>query len=305
MLKKLAKNRLFSPIKISIYLIGCYERLIENLFPNMSMIGRDEIIKNVDADLKEVVHKTLSNQVVKFSLYTPNRLCNFRHNTFSSKEPEMLKWIEEFGGGGAFYDIGANIGIYSIYHAKIHDGKVYSFEPSAFNLRQLSKNISKNNLHNQITIIPNPLSNTSGIATFTNGSDEEGGALSAFGVDHGYDGKPIRSEIKYNLMGFSLDDLFQNGSIPDSPSIIKIDVDGIEHLILKGAKNILRMNSLKSVFVEVNDDFQEQSSDVKKILREAGFSLSNKLHSDMMDKSEQFNRTYNQIWIKEDDSLQN
>ena len=46
---------------------------------------------------------------------------------------------------GWFFDIGANIGIYSLYYAKCHRGNVYSFEPSVFNLRQLAKNVSSNN----------------------------------------------------------------------------------------------------------------------------------------------------------------
>ena len=62
----------------------------------------------------------------------------------------MLEWIDEFGEGGAFYDIGANIGIYSLYHAVTKSGKVYSFEPSVFNLRQLAKNISINDFDDKI-----------------------------------------------------------------------------------------------------------------------------------------------------------
>ena len=42
----------------------------------------------------------------------------------------MLNWIDEYGGEGTFYDIGANVGIYSIYYAKAKTGKVISFEPS-------------------------------------------------------------------------------------------------------------------------------------------------------------------------------
>ena len=69
----------------------------------------------------------------------------------------MLEWIEQYGGNGAFYDIGANIGIYSLYYAKkFQNGNVYSFEPSVFNLRQLAKNISANALSDKITIINNP-----------------------------------------------------------------------------------------------------------------------------------------------------
>ena len=210
----------------------------------------------------------------------------------------MLEWIDEYGGEGTFYDIGANIGIYSLYYAKSKTGSVYSFEPSVFNLRQLAKNISINTMNDRITILSNPLSNLTGVATFMNGNIDEGGALSAFGVNYGYDGKLIDSDIKYSVLGFSLDDLLKNGLISKAPSLIKIDVDGIEHLILRGAKNTLENDSLKSIFIEVNDDFEEQSVGVKRLLESAGFTLKEKRQSDMIKGSPKFGSIYNQIWIR-------
>ena len=150
----------------------------------------------------------------------------------------MLEWIEEYGGG-VFFDVGANIGIYSLFYARAKEGNVYSFEPSVFNLRQLAKNISINKLSERITIVSNPLSESTGAAKFINGSADEGGALSAFGVKYGHDGKPIISDINYSVLGFSLDDLFEKKVLTEKPSLIKIDVDGIEHLILKGASTRL------------------------------------------------------------------
>ena len=82
------------------------------------------------------------------------------------------------------------------------------------------------------------------------------------------------------------------------PSLIKIDVDGIEHLILKGASKTLKSEKLKSLYIEVNDDFKEQAHQVKTILESAGFTLKEKRHSEMMDGSAKFGGTYNQIWIK-------
>ena len=297
-LKKILLTLLILPMKLGIFFLNTYQKLVERFSSNLYMFVREEFIKNIDNDIKEVIHGAGKSKEIKFLLYTPNRVCSFRHTSFSEKEPEMLSWIEDFGGEGAFYDIGANIGIYSLYYAKIHSGNVYSFEPSVFNLRQLAKNVSINNLNDQVTIISNPLSDSSGIATFINGNDQEGGALSAFGVNYGFDGKPINSAIKYSVIGFQLDDLLANGVISEPPSIIKIDVDGIEHLILNGSKNILEMESLQSVFIEVNDAFKEQSTRVKSILDRSGFKLREKLHSEMMDKNSKFRDTYNQIWTR-------
>ena len=209
----------------------------------------------------------------------------------------MIEWIEEYGGG-VFFDIGANIGIYSLFYAQLKEGNIYSFEPSVFNLRQLAKNISINKLSKRITIVSNPLSEKTGVASFINGSPDEGGALSAFGVEYGHDGKPMDGDINYSVLGFSLDDLFEKSVLTEMPSLIKIDVDGIEHLILKGASKTLKSEKLKSLYIEVNDDFKEQAHQVKTILESAGFTLKEKRHSEMMDGSAKFGGTYNQIWIK-------
>jgi len=292
MLKKTLKDVLLFPLWFCHNIFKLYDSVLENIFPQLRGVGRQQLINYIDNDINFVKHGLAS-----FKLYTPNYICNFRHTTFSSKEPEMLEWIEEYGGG-VFFDIGANIGIYSLFYAQIKEGNVYCFEPSVFNLRQLAKNISINKLTERITIVSNPLTDKTGIAKFMNGSADEGGALSAFGVEYGYDGRQITSEINYSVLGFSLDDLLEKNMLKETPSLIKIDVDGIEHLILKGATKTLESEKLKSLYIEVNDDFNEQAHQVKTILESAGFSLKEKRHSEIIDGSEKFGRTYNQIWIR-------
>jgi len=296
LIKQLIKFFTRVPVKVLVSAFFCYEKVVNKISPQLGLM-RQDLIDVIDNDIREVCHQN-PNEQIRFKLYTPNTECAFRYNTFSSKEPEMLEWIDEYGGEGAFYDIGANIGIYSLYYAKSKTGSVYSFEPSVFNLRQLGKNISINSMSDRITVVSNPISNITGVATFTNGNADEGGALSAFGVEYGIDGKPINSDIKYSVLGFSLDDLLKNGLISKAPSLIKIDVDGIEHLILSGAKNTLANDSLKSIFIEVNEDFEEQSVNVKRLLESAGFSLKEKRQSDMIKGNPKLASVHNQIWIR-------
>lgn len=292
MVKRFIKAVLLFPLRAFHISFRLYDRGLASILPQLRGVGRQQLIDYVDNDVKLTRHGSTC-----FKLYTPNRICNFRHSTFSTKEPEMLEWIEEYGGG-VFFDIGANIGIYSLFYAQVKEGNIYSFEPSVFNLRQLAKNISINELSERITVVSNPLSERTGIASFINGSADEGGALSAFGVEYGHDGKPLDSNIKYSVIGFSLDDLLEKNAFIEKPSLIKIDVDGIEHLILKGASKTLRSKKLKSLFIEVNDDFEEQAHQVTTILESAGFALKEKRHSEIIDGSAQFGRTYNQIWVR-------
>ena len=293
-LKKFIINILNFPFKILFLIYLLIERILQILpIPSSYFLrGREIFTNNFDNDKRKVINNS-NGPKVDFYLYTPNELCLFRHSTFFTKEPEMLEWVEKYGGDGAFYDIGANIGIYSIYFAKTKKGSVYSFEPSVFNLKQLAKNISINSLSKRITVIPNPLSNNTGISTFINSSTTEGGALNSFGVDYGHDGKKITNKIEYSILGFSIDEMLSKGIINEPPEIIKIDVDGIEHLILSGAKNTIAADSCKSIYVEVNDNFIELADDVKRLLENAGFSLVEKRQY-----SASLGETYNQIWVK-------
>jgi len=292
-LRKIIKHLL----RIPIIVFDCYIRLIGLIDVRMKNKSIEWIGHLVDNKSKTFTHKSMSGRSTEISLYTPNSVCSFRANTFSTKEPETLEWIEQFGEGGKIlFDIGANIGIYSIFHSLLNEGKSVSFEPSFFNLKQLTKNINLNRCEKLISVVSNPLSDSSCFSEFKNGNEDEGGAMSAFGVDYGFDGKRIPSNFKTNVLGFSLDNLFELGFLKDKPNLIKIDVDGIEDLILKGSINTLSSSECISVLVEVNEDFNPDN--VSNILLKCGFHLKEKQQSEMLNESELFGRTFNQIWIK-------
>jgi FkbM family methyltransferase len=252
----------------------------------------DSLVFNSESRRIKVKHKTANNSEINLEFFTPNFVCEWRANTFSSKEPETLKWIDEYGGDGAFFDIGANIGLYSIYYAKSKSGKVFAFEPSVLNTKQLVKNIALNEASGLVSVLTAPLTDRDGFATFKHSSLDEGGALSSFGVNYGQDGTGFQETLSYSLLGFTLDSLVELGLIPGNPRLIKIDVDGIEHLILRGAEKTLKNQDCISVLVEVTPKFSEQVSGVTRCLTEAGFTLQ-KSHADKNPNG------HNQIWVRE------
>ena len=219
----------------------------------------------------------------------PNQITKFRAKSFSTKEPDTLEWIEGMRQDSVLWDIGANIGIYSIYAAKYSKCKVYAFEPSVFNLEFLARNIFLNQLQDTITIIPVALSNSNDINKFQMSNTSWGGALSTFGEGFDQFGDNLNNIVfEYAWPGMTMDSAPTCLDI-ELPTHIKIDVDGIEHLILKGGTKVLKL--AESILLEVNHEFRVQSDSVNKILIESGFSLFKKC-----DMGDQF--SYNLWWIR-------
>ena len=120
--------------------------------------------------------------------------------------------------------------------------------------------------------------------------------MSTFGESYGHDGNFLDKVFVQPVIGLSMSDASNLLGIPQ-PDYIKMDVDGIEHLILKGGKPIL--DKAKGIIIEINDGFEIQSEDACAYLRDAGFELKEKLHAATYDSAESSARdTYNQIWIK-------
>lgn len=226
----------------------------------------------------------------------PNQITQYRISTFATKEPETLEWIDGFDKGEVFWDIGANIGLYSCYAALSRNCKVIAIEPSPFNLELLARNINLNNLANSVTVIPLALTSELKRDTLRMSTLIHGEAMSTFGENYDHLGLPMNAIFQYPTHGISMDDLLVKFGI-QAPAYIKIDVDGIEHLILMGGASVLR--ATKSVLVEVNDDFAFQAERVAYLLTEAGFQLKAKRHAENFDFAENFTATsFNQIWGK-------
>ncbi|MDB9827209.1 FkbM family methyltransferase [Candidatus Pelagibacter sp.] len=238
----------------------------------------------------------------KINFFVPNQIIKQRVQTFFTKEPETLKWIDNFNNENKFvlWDIGSNIGLYSIYAALKHNNcEIISFEPSTSNLRTLSRNISINNLENKIKIFTNPLSNKKD--KFLKMKEEkflEGGALNSFGEEFNFEGKKFDSKMNYYLLGKSINSILEN-NILKLPSYIKIDVDGIEHLILEGGDKFLKHENILSLLVEVNENFTDQFERVLKIMKESNFKVLHKRQNERFtNRTTDHSNTYNYVFIR-------
>jgi FkbM family methyltransferase len=261
---------------------------------NNTNAGKSVFREILKLSMEKVGETTHNGVQLKFAV--PNALCEWRVETYSSKEPETLEWIDSIPADAVLWDIGANIGLYSVYAAKKRGCSVYAFEPSVFNLELLARNIYLNGLSNKVCIVPLALSDQMSLSAMRMTSTDWGGALSTFGKEFGWDGKTINQTFEYRMIGVSMEDVVNKLNIP-LPDYIKMDVDGLEHFILKGGASVL--SQIKEIIIEVNDDFIEQAEQCHSLLKKAELTLKEKRHSDIIAASTVgFQNSYNQIWVK-------
>ena len=253
--------------------------------------------------IQERSYKSIKILGKEIKFFVPNQLLEWRVDTYFSKEPETLEWIDSFQEKEnlIFWDIGANIGLYSIYNSLKHPkSTTIAFEPSSSNLRVLTRNISINNLEKNIKVVSIPLTNKENIfQEMKEGQFIEGGALNSFGERFDFEGKEFIPNMKYNLLGTTINYFLEN-SILDIPDYIKIDVDGIEHLILEGGDKFLNDKKVKSLSIEINENFKEQYDNILNLMNKYGFKLLHKKHNDdMFSEQSKFNKIFNYIFVKQ------
>ena len=140
----------------------------------------------------------------------------------------------------------ANIGAYSLISASkfAEDISVYAFEPSPANYASLVNNIRLNKYSDIISAFPIAFGIENKIDTFNQSSFHPGSAEHALGEPIDYKGNIFKPIFKHSVISLNLDsfiDLFK----AKNPTHIKIDVDGVEFEILKGAKNTIESPTLR------------------------------------------------------------
>jgi FkbM family methyltransferase len=224
----------------------------------------------------------------EYKFHTPNWLTYYRAKSIFNKEPETIKWLGQIPKNSVLWDIGANIGIFTIYAAK-NGVNVVSVEPSFTNLEILHRNVILNKVNKTVSVIPFGLGNKTALETYflSLSNLTWGGAHNSVGVNIGYDGKPLINPVEVKGIVYSIDDLLKLENLK-KPGYLKIDVDGLELDVLKGAVNTLP--NVKSILIEVDRDFLQQKEGVESLLKLNGFKLA----SETLDTQ----GTSNQIWDK-------
>ena len=203
---------------------------------------------------------------------TPNTHTRFRADTFFSKEPDTVEWIRGFAPEDVLVDIGANVGMYAIWAAKTRGIRVYAFEPESQNYALLYQNIVLNDLMDKVTGYCGALSDEDSVSLLHLSLFVAGGSSHTFGSASDANLQPRRSVYTQGCFGTSLDALVARGTLP-VPTHVKIDVDGLEHKVIAGARATLADRNVKSVLVEINTNLAEHRALVEQ-MQALGFSYS-------------------------------
>jgi FkbM family methyltransferase len=168
--------------------------------------------------------------------------------------------------GATFIDVGCNKGDFSLLASRLvgPQGRVLSFEPHPENCRWIRKSIAKNQYDN-INLYPLALSDANGVAQLHLGEKSGFHTLLA--------GKPRREKGTLEVQTRRLDDLLDEIRFQRPIHAIKIDVEGADMHVLRGAGKTIAKNPDIVVFLDVHPDLGVDPKEVCDYLRSFGLAL--------------------------------
>lgn len=193
---------------------------------------------------------------------------------YNAEERFLTDIINDLNEDDVFFDVGANLGIFSCFAAsKITQGHVVAFEPYPPNIRQLKRNLSYNADESDYDILDVALSDSHGTINFTSPDDDPGNQTGNI--------SPTGESIEVEAI--TGDELVDGGSVP-SPTVVKIDVEGAEPLVIDGLEDSLNNSSCRLLYCEIHltrndggrpsvEDYGESQESMLRKISELGFDI--------------------------------
>lgn len=221
---------------------------------------------------KNFIHKRLNGEVYKF---VPDLALSA-----DTYEPHIVAWLKEWlKAGDTFWDIGANWGWISLPAARIvgTSGRVIAFEPSPSNAAWLKRHIALNQCENIVTVVEAAVCDQhSGSVTFSllNGGRSPSNSI-MFSSSVNEESPEVSRQI--SVPAVSLDGLWAEQE--QSPKLIKIDVEGAELKVLKGATQLLSSEAAPILLLAVHPFWQatpEDCQEIVNLLSSRGYQILNR-----------------------------
>jgi FkbM family methyltransferase len=191
---------------------------------------------------------------------------------FETREPETIAWIDGFETPCRFWDIGANVGVFSIYAGLRAGIEVRAFEPAAASYAALCRNIEANRLDDRVFAYCLAFGDRTELGRLYLSATNAGSVYNAFESTEDCFGHEIAAVFRQGMIGFSIDGFRQQFGLP-APNYLKIDVDSIEERILEGGRQTLRDPQLHSVLIELEAEETARNVRLIEALEAAGFRL--------------------------------
>jgi FkbM family methyltransferase len=276
-LKSLLRRAIVSSLRAGLRATGETGR---RLTAEAMALGREPLL--------EVVERVETKRG-RLSIYCLGDLSLWRARTLLTKEPETIEWIDGFADGDVFWDIGANIGLYSVYAAINRKVTVLAFEPSASNYMLINRNIEINDLSGQVRAFCIAFADRTCADVLNMQTTQLGGAMSSFADATDHEGRRFNPVFQQGMVGYTIDNYIELFS-PPFPNRLKIDVDGIEEKIIAGAGKTLADPRLKSLSIELEDT--EQTAAIIDVVEAKGLKFRTRRHAPEFDGG-RFARIYN------------
>ena len=228
---------------------------------------------------KAVVEVALNGTRAKYVV--TNEKLAWRVKTLFTKEPHTIAWVHRMLPGEKLWDVGANMGGYSVWAAArgVH---VTAFEPESQNFAALCENLATNQFE-FARGYPLALAERAGLNTLYLSQVEAGGSCHSLGEQVGPD-LTERKGIPQGAVATTLDAM---GGALGMPNYVKIDVDGMEHNVIAGGATLLASPVVQSLIVEVNTNLPAHQRMVEKI-KAAGFHVDPEQVAESMRKDGTF-----------------
>jgi FkbM family methyltransferase len=194
---------------------------------------------------------------------------SLRRWNFASERAIQVAFDELVSSGNQCIDVGANFGMHTLYLANLvgDSGKVWAFEPLPKNLELLRRNIGLNHFSQRVEVVPKVASNSPDLFLRMAGMDDPVAVTAC--LSNETDSKTIA------VPNVRLDDMFNAKSC--NIGLIKIDVEGAEMDVLRGAEEMLK-RCKPNLVIEVHGfalpKFGSSVSELRGFLTGIGYSES-------------------------------
>jgi len=191
---------------------------------------------------------------------------------YDAEKEFLTDIINDLNEDDVFFDVGANLGIFSCFATSaITQGHIVAFEPYPPNIRQLKRNLSYNAAESDYDILDVALSDSHGSINFTSPDDDPGNQTGNI--------SPTGESIEVEAI--TGDELVDDGSV-SSPTVVKIDVEGAEPLVIDGLEDSLNNSSCRLLYCEIHlpteyrpsvETYGESRESILRKISELGFDI--------------------------------